>query len=185
MRERAGGETWQTAPMALPPHVLKAFDELPRARAEREARELKARQDRDAAANARDEARATERQQLRTELLVVWDWVESDAQELAAQMSAFGFNRLLLSGPLDEEGRPCAWQLGARSIILMFDGTLELGRQDDYRELRYAHRSAEEFLSAEPPGVTRAFIDAVKSGAVWETVERQLRESTATLVIEE
>lgn len=166
--------------MALPPELKRLFDDLPQARADREARarqrEAQAATQREAAARAANDAR----QRLKDELTVAWDWVLTDGLALAEQLDRHGLNRVRLLGPLDPEGRPCDWHApGARVFQMMFDGTFEVVRNDDFRALSYAHRTAEHFLETEPPAVTRAFIDAVRSGAVWQTVAQQLRESVA------
>lgn len=165
--------------MPLPPDVKRLFAELPQARAEREARQKQKVDQRKTAAELAEIERAAARERLRSEMAVTWDWVLSDAQELAKEMDDNGINRLQLLGPINSEGQPSEWVPDARVIILMFDGTLEMVRMDDFRELRYAHRSAEEFLETEPPGVSRAFIEAVRSGEVWRNVSRQVREVTA------
>ena len=140
--------------------------------------------DRQEAAKKREEERKAQRAALRAELLVAWDWLQQDGQELAAEMRKAGFMRLELLGPLDEEGRECPWQLSARALVLLEDGQLEIVRQDDYRALRYLAHTADELLDVEPPGVTRAFVEAIRTGAVWQRIGQQLRESTATPVDE-
>lgn len=165
--------------MALPEHIRALFNELPEARLAREQKERQAIADREAAAKAALEARDAERVALRADAQVTWDWLLSDGQELAAELRKANFQRLELIGPLDENGRPCEWHVGARALLLLEDGQLEVARQDDYRALRYVLHDAEELLRIEPPGVTRAFIDFIRSGAVWEQVARQLRASTA------
>jgi|GEM_PF-5197135 hypothetical protein len=170
--------------MALPPDLRALFNDLPRARADKEARAKQAALDREEAERRRRETAEQEREQLRAELAVAWDWLQGDGQELAAEMRTAHFMRLELVGPLDEQGQPCEWQLNARAFILMQDGELEVVRQDDYRALRYCHRSLEDFLKTEPPAVTRAFIEAVRSGEVWKRVARQIREATAPTVDE-
>jgi hypothetical protein len=173
------------APMPLPPELRTLFADLPRARAERERRELDAQRAREDAAQQQQQADARQRTALRAELAVAWDWLQTDGQELAAELRKAGFLRMQLLGPVDREGREQPWQLGARVVLLNEDGLLEVARQDDYRELRYPVRTVDDFLDVEPPGVTRAFIDAVRSGAVWERIARQVRESTAPRVDEE
>jgi hypothetical protein len=39
-------------------------------------------------------------------------------------------------------------------------------------------------LTVEPPGVSRAFVEAVRSGAVWQRIATQLRASTADVLNE-
>ena len=168
--------------MALPKDIRTLFNELPQARADREALQKQRVLDREAAAKKLEEERKAQRAALRAELLVAWDWLQQDGQELAAEMRKAGFGRLELLGPLDEDDRECPWQLSARALVLMDDGQLEIVRQDDYRALRYLARTADELLDLEPPGVTRAFVEAIRSGSVWQRVGQQLRESTATPV---
>lgn len=170
--------------MALPNDIRSLFAELPHARAERIARAEQLERERDEAARRREEERKAQREALRAELLVAWDWLLGDGQELAAEMRNGGFGRLELLGPLDEEGRECPWQLSARALILLDDGQLEVVRQDDYRALRYLLHTADEMLTVEPPGVSRAFVEAVRSGAVWQRIATQLRASTADVINE-
>jgi hypothetical protein len=170
--------------MAIPTDIRTLFNELPQARAERAAREKQQVLDREAEAKRQEEERKTQRQALKSELLVAWDWLLGDGQELAAEMRKAGFGRLELLGPLDEEGQPCEWQLSARALIMLDDGQLEVVRQDDYRALRYLIHTADELLDIEPPGVSRAFIEAVRSGTIWQRVATQLRASTAAPVEE-
>lgn len=170
--------------VAIPNDIRSLFAELPRARLDRKTREEQIVRDREEAARKREEERKAQRQALRSELLVAWDWLLGDGQELAAEMRKAGFGRLELLGPLDEEGRACPWQLSARALILLDDGQLEVVRQDDYRALRYLMHTADELLDVEPPGVSRAFVEAVRSGAIWQRVSEQLRASTATRVEE-
>lgn len=163
----------------MPNDVRALFQELPAARAEREAKQKQAIVDREEAAKRAKEQRALEREKLRSELAVAWDWLQGDGQELAAEMTKANLMRLELLGPLDENGRECEWQVDARALVLMQDGALEIVRQDEYRALRYLARTSEDFLGTEPPGVTRAFIDAVRDGVIWKRVARQLREASA------
>ena len=168
--------------MALPNEIRTLFADLPHARAERAARagqEVRAREE---AALREAEARKAQRQALRSELLVAWDWLLGDGQELAAEMRKAGFGRLELLGPLDEDGRECPWQLNARALILLEDGQLEVVRQDDFRALRYLMHTADELLDVEPPAVTRAFVEAVRTGSIWQRVAAQLRSSTAAAI---
>ncbi|MFT3708880.1 MAG: hypothetical protein QM817_14625 [Archangium sp.] len=171
--------------MALPRDLKTLFDDLPAARAARTEREQQAVRDRETAEAQRLEAEARARTQLRSEFEVVWDWLQTDGQELAGEMKKAGFMRMQLVGPLDRDGREVPWQLDARVYLLNDDGLVEVVRQDSYRELRYPVRTLEDFISIEPPGTTRAFIDAVRSGAVWRRVADQIRESTAPRVDEE
>jgi hypothetical protein len=166
----------------LPNDIRSLFAELPHARAERIARAEQLERERDEAARAQEEMRKTQRESLKPQLLVAWDWLLGDGQELAAEMRNGSFGRLELLGPLDEEGREAQWQLGARALILLDDGQLEMVRQDEYRVLRYLIHSAQEMLETEPPGITRAFVEAVRSGSIWQRVATQLRASTATPV---
>ena len=168
--------------MALPNEIRSLFADLPQARAERIARAEQQVRDQEEAARRRDDERRTQRAALRSEVLVAWDWLLGDGQELAAQMRTANFGRLELLGPLDEDGAECPWQLGARALVLMDDGQLEVVRQDDYRALRYLVHSADELLDIEPPGVSRAFVEAVRSGTIWQRVAAQLRASTAVVV---
>ena len=166
--------------MPLPPELQKQFDDLPKARADRDERARQRQQAAEDAAQAKKTAAQLERERLRGDLQVAWDWVLTDGQSLAEQIDRHSLNRLRLLGPLDPDGQPCEWHVpGARVLLMMFDGTFEVVRNDDFRELRYAHRSAESFLETDPPAVVRAFIDAVKSGALWQTVAAQLREAVA------
>ncbi len=171
--------------MALPNDIRTLFHDLPTARAEREARAKQAVLDREEAERLRAEERRVQRDALRAELAVAWDWLQGDGQELAAEMCTANFMRLELVGPIDPSGAPCEWQLDARTLVLMQDGQLEVVRQDEYRALRYLAPTADAFLDVEPPGVTRAFIEAVRSGEVWRRVGRQLREATAPAVVAE
>lgn len=167
------------------PRDLKAlFDDLPNARAQRDAQARQAQQAREDAEQRRLAEDAAARARLRAELEVAWDWLQTDGQELAAEMKKASFLRLQLLGPLDVQGREVPWQLDARVLLLNDDGMLEVVRQDAYRELRYPVRSVDDFLNIEPPGFTRAFLDAVRSGAIWQRVAQQLRESTAPRVDE-
>ena len=168
--------------MALPKEIRTLFNDLPQARAERDALKKQRVIDRETEAKRLEEERKAQRAALRAELMVAWDWLQGVGQELASEMRKAGFGRLELLGPLDEEGRECPWQLSARALVLMDDGQLEIVRQDDYRALRYLARTADELLDIEPPGVTRAFVEAVRSGTVWQHIGQQLRESTATPV---
>jgi hypothetical protein len=171
--------------MALPRDLKSLFDELPNARAAREQRERDAVREREDAERQRKEAEEKARAQLRGEFEVVWDWLQTDGQELAAEMKKASFMRLELLGPIDREGREVPWQLEARVYLLNDDGLVEVVRQDPYRELRYPVRTLEDFISVEPPGATRAFIDAVRNGAVWRRVADQIRASTAPRVRED
>lgn len=170
--------------MALPNDIKTLFAELPQARANRTARAEEQARLREEAASRRAEEQRLARQALRAELLVAWDWLLGDGQELAAQLRAVNLTRLELLGSLDEDGREGPWQLGSRALVLLDDGQLEVVRQDDYRALRYLLHTAEEMLEVEPAGVTRAFVEAVRSGAIWQRVAAQLRASTADPVDE-
>jgi hypothetical protein len=165
--------------MAMPNDIRALFNDLPHARADRDAKQKQALADREENARLEKERRERERELLRTELTVAWDWLQGDGQELAAEMGKAHLMRLDLLGPLDESGKPCDWQLDARALVLMQDGQLEVVRQDEYRVLRYLARTMDDFLRVEPPGVTRAFIEAVRSNEIWQRVARQLREVTA------
>ena len=165
--------------MALPNDIRSLFAGLPDARAARTAQAEQQLRDREEATRRREEERKAQRAALRSELLVAWDWLLGDGQELAAEMRQANFHRLELLGPLDEEGRESPWQMGSRALVLLEDGRLEVVRQDDYRALRYLVHGADELLDIEPPGVTRAFVEAVRSGTIWQRVATQLRASTA------
>ncbi|MFO0596278.1 MAG: hypothetical protein U0228_13265 [Myxococcaceae bacterium] len=165
--------------MALPRDLRTLFDELPNARAARDDRIARARRDLEEAARKQEEEDERARASLRGELEVAWDWLLTDGHELAAEMRKAQFLRLELLGPLDREGRPVPWQLGARVFLVNDEGGLEVVRQDEYRELRYPVRTVEDFLRVEPPGVTRAFVEAVRAGAIWQRVAEQIRASTA------
>lgn len=52
-------------------------------------------------------------------------------------------------------------------------------RQDHSRALRYLLHTADELRETEPAGITRAFVEAVRSGAIWQRVAAQPRASTA------
>lgn len=169
--------------MAMPSDLKALFSSLPEARERKKAAEEQALADRLAAMQREADARERQRQALRDELAVTWDWLQQDGQELAAEMRQAGFIRLELLGPLDEAGQPSNGEIGSRLLILMDDGQLEVVRQDEYRVLRYLARELDELLH-EPPGVLRALIDAVRSGEVWRRIERQLREATAPRVDE-
>lgn len=173
-----------TLDMAMPRDLRALFDDLPKARADRDARAKQAELEREAEAQRQKDAANEARVRLRGELEVAWDWLQTDGQELAAAMKQANFMRLQLLGPLDPEGREVMWQLDARVLLLNDEGLLEVVRQDQYRELRYPVRTMDDFLSVEPPTFTRAFIDAVRSGAIWERVARQIRESTAPVIRE-
>lgn len=161
------------------PRELKAlFTALPEARAQQKAAEAQALADRVSAMEREQEARERQRQALRDELAVTWDWLQQDGQELAAEMRAGGFRRLELLGPIDEAGQPGHGDVGDRLLVLIDDGELEIIRQDEHRVLRYLARELDDLLR-EPPAVLRALIDAVRTGAVWGRVEQQLREATA------
>ena len=168
--------------MAIPNDIRALFTELPQAREDRLARAAQQERQRDEAAKQREAQRLAEREALRSELLVAWDWLQGDGQELAAEMRKANFGRLELLGPLDEDGRECPWQLNARALILLDDGQLEVVRQDDYRALRYLLHTAEDLLSIEPPGVSRAFVETIRSGTIWQRVATQLRASTAAML---
>lgn len=168
--------------MALPNDIRALFAELPQARANRTARTEEQVRLREEAAKRREEEQRLARQALRPELLVAWDWLLADGQELAAELRKANFSRLELLGPLDEDGHEGPWQLGSRALVLLDDGQLEVVRQDDYRALRYLVHTADELLEIEPAGVTRAFVEAVRSGAIWQRVAAQLRASTAAPV---
>jgi hypothetical protein len=165
--------------MALPTDIRSLFAGLPDARAARTAQAQQQVREREEATLRQAEERKTQRAALRAELLVAWDWLLGDGQELAAEMRKANFHRLELLGPLDEDGQPCAWQLGARALVLLDDGQLEVVRQDDYRALRYLAHTADELLDIEPPAFTRAFVESVRSGTLWQRVATQLRASTA------
>lgn len=165
--------------MAMPKDLRALFNDLPNARAARDAAAKQAELDRESAEKARLAADAEARTKLRAELEVAWDWLQTDGQELAAELKRANFMRMQLLGPLDPEGREVGWQLEARVLLLNDEGLLEVVRQDAYRELRYPVRTVDDFLSVEPPAFTRAFVEAVRSGAIWERVARQVREATA------
>ncbi len=168
--------------MALPNDIRTLFAELPQARADRTARAEEQVRLREEAARRRAEEQRLAKDALRAELQVAWDWLLGDGQELAAELRTANFNRLELLGPLDEEGREGPWQLGSRALVLLDDGQLEVVRQDDHRALRYLVHTADEMLQVEPAGVTRAFVTAVRTGAIWRRVAEQLRASTAAPV---
>lgn len=165
--------------MAMPKDLRTLFNDLPNARAARDAAQKQAEVDRESAEKARLAADAEARVKLRAELEVAWDWLQTDGQELAAEIKKASFLRMQLLGPLDSEGREVGWQLDARVLLLNEDGLLEVVRQDAYRELRYPVRTVDDFLNVEPPAFTRAFIDAVRSGAIWQRVAQQVRQSTS------
>ncbi|MFZ5445760.1 MAG: hypothetical protein ACOZQL_37555 [Myxococcota bacterium] len=158
--------------MAMPRDVKALFSSLPEARARRRAAEEQALAERADALRREAEERERQRQQLRAELAVTWDWLQQDGQELAAEMRAAGFGRLELLGPLGEDGQPST-DVGARLLVLMDDGALEIVRQDEYRVLRYLARELDDLLR-EPPAILRALIEAVRSEQIWERVAEQL-----------
>lgn len=164
--------------MALPKELKALFAGLPQARAEKQQRAEQARLDEESAKEQAEAERQRQREALRAELSVAWDWLEGDGQELAAEFEKAGILRLEVLGPLDPEGREVPWQLDARVLLLNQGGQLEVVRSDPYRELRYPVRTMEDFLRIEPPSFTRAFVEAVRTGALYERVARHLREST-------
>lgn len=168
--------------MPLPKELKALFDDLPNARLRREEARQQAQREREEAERRRQQEAERERQALRNELAVAWDWAQTDGLELANELRKAGILRLQVLGPLDPSGAPVQWGPNARVLLINDDGLLEIVRLDDYRELRYPVRTMEDFLTVEPPGFTRAFVDAVRTQSIWARVTEALRAATAPAV---
>jgi hypothetical protein len=170
--------------MPLPKELKALFDDLPDARARREAARQQAQRDREEAERQRQAQVERERAALSNELAVAWDWAQTDGMELANELRKAGILRLQILGPLDPTGAQVPWGPNARVLLINDDGLLEIVRVDDYRELRYPVRTMEDFLSVEPPAFSRAFIEAVRTQRIWARVTEALRAATAPAVEE-
>ena len=72
------------AAVAIPNDIRSLFAELPQARLERKTREEQLVNEREEAARKREEERKAQREALRSELLVAWDWLLGDAARVEA-----------------------------------------------------------------------------------------------------